>query len=122
MTGSSLPSRRRLVQLYAGFAVLLAGAIVLGWRAGEAPSANAVAPPPAPWALPQVEARDPARDVATLTARHPWGGDAAFRDTETAPPAYSPGAMPWQLAGVIDRGGERFALILVGQGPAAKIE
>ena len=122
MTGSSLPSRRRLIQLGAGFAVLLAGAVSLGWRAGEAPSSNAAAPATAPWALPQVRTQDPARDVATLTARRPWGGDTAFRDTESAPPAYSPDAVPWQLAGIIERGGERFALILVGPGPAAKLE
>jgi hypothetical protein len=30
--------------------------------------------------------------------------------------------MSWQLAGVIERGGEQFALILVGQGAAARLE
>src|SRR5712692_7567532 len=121
MTRSSLPRRRRHVQLCAAFAALVAGAVVLGWRAGETPTATAAAGAPAPWALPQVSVRDPARDVAILTARHPWGGGAAFRDIDSAR-APSLATMPWHLAGVIERGDERLALILVGQGPAAKLE
>ena len=123
MTGSPLPPRRRLVQLGAGFAVLFAVAVGLGWRAGEAPTATGALAAPAPWALPEVTASDPGRDVAILTARHPWGGGAAFRDIEsTPPPAPPPAVIPWQLAGVIERGGERFALILLGRGPSAKLE
>jgi hypothetical protein len=121
MTNSPLP-RRRLLQLCAASAVLVAGAVILGWHAGEPATATAPAPVPAPWALPQINLSDPARDVASLTARHPWGGGAGFHDIDSPQRTPAPAGAPWHLAGIIERGGERFALILVGQGPAAKLE
>ncbi len=120
MIGAALLARRRPVQLAAAFAALLAAAAVLGWHAGAAPSSAAAAAAPARWALPPVNARDPAHDAAILTARHPWGGGAAFRDIDTPAPASA--AMPWHLAGIVERGDERLALVLVGNGPTAKLE
>ena len=119
MTSWSALSRRRLVQLGAAFAALFVGAVILGWRTGKAPSANPAAPGAlAAWTLPQVDVPQTARDAAILTARRPWGGASAFHDIDTprAPPA------PWRLVGIVQRGDERLALILVGQGPAAKLE
>ena len=120
MIGAALLARRRPVQLAAAFAALLAAAAVLGWHAGAAPSSAAAAAAPARWALPPVNPRDPAHDAAILTARHPWGGGAAFRDIDTPVPASA--AMPWHLAGIVERGDERLALVLVGNGPTAKLE
>jgi hypothetical protein len=122
MTGLPGLSRQRLVQLCAAFAALMAGAIVLGWRTGEAP-ANTTAPAaPADWALPQVNPPDPARDATILTARHPWGGGAAFRDIDAGPRAPSAPAVPWRLAGIVVRGDERLALVMTGQGAGTKLE
>jgi hypothetical protein len=100
---------------------LVAVAGILGWRAGEAPLATAAPAAPAEWALPQVTAPQTARDVAILTSRHPWGGRAGFHDIDSAPSPTIP-TIPWHLAGIIARGDERLAMILVGQGPAAKLE
>ena len=121
MIGSRL-GRRRHLQLSAAFATLFAAAVVLGWRAGGAPTAAPPAAVPAPWALPQPTESAPARDAAVLKARHPWGGGGAFHDIDSAPAALAASRTPWQLAGIVERGNERYALILVGQGPSAKLE
>jgi hypothetical protein len=121
MIGSSAFPRARRVQFGAAFAALLAAAIILGWHAGAPPTAIAAAEAPAPWALPLVTPRDPAADAVILRARHPWGGRDAFRDPEVPPPP-PPAATPWQLAGVIERGDQRLAFVLVGKGAAAKLE
>ncbi len=118
MIGSRLNPRRRL-QLSAAFAAFFAAAVILGWRTGGAPAAPPLATPAEAWTLPQLTASDPARDAAILKARRPWGGGAAFHDIDSPAPA---SRAPWQLAGIVERGNERFALILVGQGPAARLE
>ena len=120
MIGLSAIAGRRPAQLAAAFAALFAAAVVIGWRAGAPPGSAAAAATPAPWTLPPVNERDPARDVAILAARHPWGGGAAFHDVDAPPPA--PLAMSWHLAGIVQRGDERLALVLVGQGPAVTLE
>ena len=122
MIGASPPiARPRQIQLGAAFAVLLAAAIILGWRTGDPTKAPPAAAAPVAWELPQIAARDPSQDVAILTARHPWGGGAGFQsiDSPRPPPA---AVRPWRLVGVIERGEERLALVLVGPGPDGKLE
>lgn len=70
------------------------------------------------WSLPQAGSRDIERDLAVLTARRPWGGGEAFADIENPAPV----SAPWRLVGVVQRANQRFALILIGSGPGAKLE
>jgi hypothetical protein len=56
-----------------------------------------------------------------LSARHPWGGGAAFQSIDSPRPL-PPATRPWRLVGVVERGEERLALVLVGQGPEVKLE
>lgn len=106
------------MQLGAICGALFLCAIVLGWRAGEAPAPSTAPAAAAEWALPGAKATDPERDMAVLAARRPWGSQS-FRDPEegVAPP---PGQ--WRLAGIVLRGDKRLALILLGSGPTATLE
>ncbi len=117
MMGPAPIGSRRAPPLVLGFAALVAVAVALGWRTGEAPLDTPKAAAPAPWSLPQMVHPDPGPDMALLTARHPWG-NAAFRDIDSPRPP----AAPWHLAGIVERGNERYALVLLGQGPAARLE
>lgn len=119
MIGIAILGRRRLILLCLGFVALLAAAATLGWQNGAIAGKPAAPPRPIAWSLPQSAARDPAGDLAMLEARHPWGGRAAFRDIDAGPP---PAQAPWHLAGIVERGDERLAMIFVGIGPAAKLE
>jgi hypothetical protein len=117
MIGGWVIGGGRALPLGLGLAALLAVAVAFGWRAGEAPLDTSKLVAAAPWSLVQVTHPDPRRDLALLTARHPWGS-AAFRDVDSP---RSP-APPWHLAGIVERGDKRYALVLLGQGPAAKLE
>jgi hypothetical protein len=108
----------RLVQLGLLTAVAFAGALVLGWRAGEMPQSGPAGEAPMDWSLPPAGARDIEHDLSVLTARRPWGGGDAFADIENPAPV----SAPWRLVGVVQRANQRFALILIGSGPGAKLE
>jgi len=97
--------------------VLFAGAVALGWRAGEAPHLQAGQAPATQWVLPQLRTTDTEQDTAYLMTRRPWGGSTAFRDPEAMPPTVS-----WQLAGVVGRDGRWFALVAVGPQPTAALQ
>jgi hypothetical protein len=108
-----------------GVAVALSA--FLGWQAGETavPASSRLAS--AKWALPTVVPEDPAKDVAALTARHPWSSQ--FGATDGANGANGPGAapgtpapVPWRLAGIVERPDGRFVLIANGQPGAIKFE
>ena len=117
MTGSALLRGRRLMQLSIACGALLVVAILAGWHTGDAPADGAARLAPAAWTLPSPNVRDPEQDVAIINLRQPWGGRAAFRDPELAP---LPGNAVWRLAGIVERGGERLVLIMVG--PEARLE
>ena len=118
MTGSALLRGRRLVQLSIACGALLIGAILAGWHAGDPPADEAARLAPEAWVLPSPNLRDPEQDIAIINSRQPWGGRAAFRDPELAPA----GNAVWRLAGVVERGGELFALIMVGPAGGARLE
>jgi hypothetical protein len=120
MTGSALLHGRRLMRLGIACGVLLVGAILAGWHAGDAPAEEAARLAPAAWALPSPNLRDTEQDVAIINSRQPWGGRAAFRDPELPPPP--PGNAVWRLAGIVERGGERLVLIMVGPEAGATLE
>jgi hypothetical protein len=112
---------RSLLLILAGST--LAVALALGWLSGEPPAPAAGAAANEGWALPQPAPPDVAGDVAELTRRHPWsatadarGGAAAGAPLVTGPQA------AWRLAGIVERGDERFALLAFGASPAARIE
>jgi hypothetical protein len=106
----------------------------LGWQAGQI-SVSAGAPPaPTPWELPSRPTEDTARDLAILNARHPWtnpllaaGAGAGLPGAAGGAGAAGAGASNpkpavWRLAGIVQRPGEDFALIVVGEPGAAKLE
>ena len=108
----------RLAQLGLLTAAAFIGALVLGWRAGEIPPSAPAGEAPMDWSLPPAGARNIEHDLAVLTARKPWGGGDAFADIENPAPV----SAPWRLVGVVQRADQRFALIMVGSGPGAKLE
>jgi len=118
MTGSALLRGRRLMQLTIACGALLVGAILAGWHAGDAPVDDAARLASAAWTLPSPNVRDPEQDVAIINSRQPWGGRAAFRDPELPPS----GNAVWRLAGIVERGGELFALIMVGPAAGGRLE
>lgn len=108
-----------LVRLAIAGAIILVCAVVLGWNAGY----TAVPPPPRlrpiRWVLPPPRAANPAKDLAAILAIHPWGhgGLPAMGAARPKPAA----AVPiWRLAGIVERGRGRFALVTTGSGAAAK--
>jgi hypothetical protein len=118
MMGSALLRGRRLLQVSIACGALLVVAILAGWHAGDAPADEAARLLPAVWKLPSPDVRDPEQDVAIINARQPWGGRAAFQDPELPPP----GNAAWRLAGIVERGGEWFVLIMVGPEASARLE
>jgi hypothetical protein len=101
----------------------------LGWQAGQI--SVPAGPPPAatPWVLPPRPTEDPARDLAILTARGPWTNAfllarSAGIGSEQPEAARASNSKPpvWRLAGIVQRPGENFALIVIGQPDAAKLE
>jgi hypothetical protein len=98
----------------------------LGWQAGQIAVLAGPPPAPAPWVLPPQPTEDPTKDLAILTARRPWTNPflAAGADPKQldAARAANPPPVAWRLAGIVQRPGENFALILVGQPGAAKLE
>jgi hypothetical protein len=109
-----------------GVAVALSA--FLGWQAGETAVPAGPRPAPAKWALPTVVPEDPAKDVAALTARHPWSslsGTADGVNGGATGPAGAPGTpapVPWRLAGIVERPDGIFALIANGQPGAITFE
>lgn len=93
--------------------ILFAGAAALGWRAGfTLPPPQAVRPE-APWSLPPPQQNETNRDLAVLASRKPWG-DASSVAEEHRQPVRPPARLSWRLAGIIQRGGDTFALIAQG--------
>jgi hypothetical protein len=108
-----------------GVAVALAA--FLGWQAGETAVPASPRLAPAKWVVPTVVSEDPAKDVAALTARHPWSSlfDTAAGANGANGPGGAPGTpapVPWRLAGIVERPDGRFALIANGQPGAIKFE
>jgi hypothetical protein len=101
--------------------VVFAGALVLGWGAGDAtlPAAPTAAAPP--WSMPSPRPDDPSRDLALLTARHPWSAGAASDPAAAAAAAAAAAHPSWRLEGVVVRGRERFALVGAGTAAAAPL-
>jgi hypothetical protein len=118
MTGWDLVQRGGLIRIGIPVGVIFVCAALLGWSAADTPV------PPAPrvaagsWSLPQVEARDPARDLAIITAGRPWDRGIGSPDTGSAAAA----AAGWRLAGIVERNDQRFALIASGPDTAAKLD
>jgi hypothetical protein len=98
-----------------GAAVAVAAA--LGWQAG-AMTRTARPEPPAIWSLPSPRATDIDGALAILAARKPWGGSNSFTESE-GPVALS---AAWRLVGIVQRAEQRYALVLIGSGPAARLE
>jgi hypothetical protein len=109
-----------------GVAVALSA--FLGWQAGETAVPASPRPAPAKWALPTAVPEDPVKDVAALTARHPWSGEVGAGDVANGangPTVGAPGKpapVPWRLAGIVERPDGIFALIANGQPGAIKFE
>jgi hypothetical protein len=120
MIGQRMPQGRRAAVLGTAGAVVMGAAILLGWNAARPPTALSSAVPPDPWALPRDQRSDTAANVAILRARRPWGGTAAFRDIDGAPPVQA--ALPWRLVGTVVRDNVRFALIEIGPQPRGQLK
>jgi hypothetical protein len=110
-----------------GFAVLMA--LFLGWGSGYTPPPPLTRAAPEQWKLNPPAPPDAAKDLAALKARHPWSADmpGAASAAGGAGGADGPGAPAdpkavWRLAGVIERGDERFALIAIGVEPSVTLE
>jgi hypothetical protein len=105
-----------------GVAVALSA--FLGWQAGETAVPAGPRPAPAKWALPTAVPEDSAKDVAALTARHPWSSQFGTVDGANGSAAApgTPAPVPWRLAGIVERPDGRFALIANGQPGAVKFE
>ena len=98
----------------------------LGWQAGET-----IVPPGPPlraagWTLPTLPQEDAAKDLAAVTARHPWSSMFAAADAKGgagAPASQAPpAAPPWRLAGIIERPDAVMAVIATGAPGAVKYE
>jgi hypothetical protein len=115
MIGATLLTDRRRGPLLGvvGAALFLAAGI-LGWSARGSLVSHDNAPAADAWALPKQQSTDPEADAAILRARRPWGGSAAFHDTE-APLPVAPAASPWRFVGTVVRDNESFALIEIGK-------
>ncbi|HUZ74928.1 MAG TPA: hypothetical protein VMU87_18230 [Stellaceae bacterium] len=114
MTKLRFAERRTLLRLAVAAVLMIGSGIALGWRAGQTD-----VPPAAPiakekWSVKPPEREDPTRDLSVLTSLHPWTGFVEARREQAAahkaPPA-------WRLAGIVQRGEEKFALIAMGQYP-----
>ena len=108
-----------------GVAVVLSA--FLGWQAGETAVPAGPRLAAAKWALPTVAPEDPGKDLAALTARHPWSSVSGTTDVANGGngPGAAPGTpapVPWRLAGIVERADGRFALIANGQPGAIKFE
>jgi hypothetical protein len=128
-------ARRTMIRLAGVAVVLIAGAVVLGWRAGE------TAVPPLPplakdaWSTVTASADDPVKDFQIMRGRHPWTGfldmtkrlqvnrgPAAAAAAAARRPAPVKPKVPWRLAGIILRGDESFVLIATGQAAKTTLE
>jgi hypothetical protein len=120
------PGRTRWIQLaiLSGLAVLVA--TFLGWQAGQIVVSAGPPVAPTPWALSAPPAEDPRRDMAIVTARRPWTNAFLAADAGAKQPgaagASNSKPVEWRLAGLVQRRGENFALIVTGQPGAAKLE
>jgi hypothetical protein len=120
MIGRMSPRRRRGTVLPAAGILIVASAVMLGWRDTQPIAPRDAAIPAAQWALPSPRHDDAEADAAVLRARRPWGGSTAFHDTEA--PAAPPVAATWRLVGTIARDDRRLALVEVGPQPESKLE
>jgi hypothetical protein len=128
MSPSFVVHRATWMRLCALSGVAVALSAFLGWQAGETavPAGQRLAP--AKWALPTVVPEDPAKDLAALTARHPWSSQFGTPDAANsganglAAAPGTPAPVPWRLAGIIERPDGIFALIANGQPGAIKFE
>lgn len=104
-----------LVRAGAATGALFACAVLLGWHAGHVVVAPGAAVEPEAWQLPQIKKSDPEKDLAALAARKPWSTSAAPTPSKAA------AATNWRFAGVVQRGDERYALVVSGTDAAAKV-
>jgi hypothetical protein len=119
--GRSDFGRPRLVVLGIPALLIVAAAMVFGWRAGAADEAVTAPVDATAWDLPRPKVSDTAREVAILRQRRPWGGQASFSDSET-PNTGPVSTAAWRLVGTVERGTQWFALISVGEQRAEHLE
>jgi hypothetical protein len=130
MMGFAFLDRVTLYRIGAGFGFAVLIALFLGWGSGYTPPPPLTRAAPEQWKLNPPAPPDAAKDLATLKARHPWSADlpgAAAGGAGGTGGAGGPGAPAdpqavWRLAGVIERGDERFALIAIGVEPSVTLE
>jgi hypothetical protein len=118
-----MPPRIASPRLAVPIGIVFAGAVLLGWNAGDV-----AVPPPAPlppirWSLPRPRVAETAKDFAVVTAGRPWNRHSPLA-SGTRPGQGRPGAAApsWRLAGIVERGGAGFALIASGAGATAKLD
>ncbi|MFZ2004681.1 MAG: hypothetical protein WAV02_06325 [Stellaceae bacterium] len=112
MIGQSPFQRRRVVVLGLGALVMLAVAVMAGWRSGSAVGATAPPTPATAWELPHPKVADTEQEADILRRLKPWGGQVAFNGSE-APTPVRAAAVAWRLVGTVDRATEWYALISV---------
>jgi hypothetical protein len=118
VTVLGIPTGRPAVMFCVLTAIAVAAAAGLGWHVGDVSQIAMRPEPPAAWSLPSPRVADPEGNLAILAARKPWGGTSSFSESETPAPI----AAGWRLVGIVQRADQRYALILVGSGPTAKVE
>jgi hypothetical protein len=122
MMTAALVHRVGWVRLAVAAGTIVSGAVLLGWRAGNTPVPPLPPRAATPWSLPRLDADDPAKDLAVLTARHPWTSGGPGRRA-LGPAAAPPPPINWRLAGIITRNDVTFALIAIGRpGTPSKLE
>jgi hypothetical protein len=119
MTRLRLAERRTLLRLAILGALVIAAGVWLGWRAGAMDDVETARLAKETWALSPPVREDPTRDLALLAARHPWRGPTEDRRERVQRPPPLP---RWRLAGIVQRGDEKFALITVEARPLPRYE
>ncbi len=112
MTRLRLAERRTLLRLAVAAMLLVGSGVALGWRAGQIDVPPAAAIAKEKWSVTPPRREDPAKDLAVLASLHPWSGPAQAKRPENLRPPQ------WRLAGIIESGDEKYAIIAVG--PAFK--
>jgi hypothetical protein len=113
--------QRRVVVLGLGASLMVAIAVVIGWRNGSAVGVNAAQIPATAWELPHPKLADAEQEADTLRRLRPWGGQTAFNGSE-APTPLRAAAVAWRLVGTVERTTERYALISVAGQPNGHLE